>query len=173
VFIAVSRKEQFMAGKNHLPIGIRCCKWSRCDLDTIAELIVSCWRSYDSSKVHPGMKRSFLNWLKTVFGSRTHHFVVARDRNGTVVGITGIQKLGGRPTAELHSVCVRAKLRRCGIGRRLLKTAIRIARQLGYTRLVLGAVKSPKALKLYESVGFRRTIDKETCVRMSLRLAPQ
>lgn len=64
-------------------------------------------------------------------------FLVARDRNGDLLGCTGVRLLSGVPrAAELKRMFVRPAGRGTGIGRGLLVAAETAAHELGATRMV-------------------------------------
>jgi GNAT superfamily N-acetyltransferase len=59
-------------------------------------------------------------------------------------------------TCELKRLYVRTQFRGHGVGRKLLKAAIREARSIGYTKIVLDTLPfMQEAHKLYRSAGFR------------------
>jgi putative acetyltransferase len=76
-------------------------------------------------------------------------------RNGQTVGCCALLAMAPGEF-EIGKMTVAESLRRSGIGRRLLETAIGEARALGARRLYLETNrKLDGAIKLYESVGFR------------------
>jgi ribosomal-protein-alanine N-acetyltransferase len=91
------------------------------------------------------------------FGQRATsvRVIVARDeREGRVVGFLAGRARGG--VLHVHGVAVDRALRRCGVGRALVREAAARARSEGLRAVVLQVgVGNTAALALYESEGFR------------------
>ena len=85
------------------------------------------------------------------------YFVV--EKEGVVVGGAGIAPLDGGDgqTAELRKMYFLPQARGHGMGERLLRHALAIARELGYARVYLETLTGMDAAqRLYERLGFRR-----------------
>ena len=83
-------------------------------------------------------------------------FWIAEEEEG-VAGMVGLERHSD-DAAELRRMAVAAAHRRRGIGRRLLETAEAFARTQAYTTIVLSTSElQMRAMRLYESSGYRRT----------------
>jgi ribosomal protein S18 acetylase RimI-like enzyme len=101
-------------------------------------------------------------------------FLVARLA-GRLVG-TGALRSGPDGTAEIVRMSVACDLRRSGIGRGILDRLVELARQRGYTRLILETTQTwQAAISFYESFGFRRThlLDGDVYFEMDLHPTSQ
>lgn len=79
--------------------------------------------------------------------------ILARDQNG-VFACAAIRRIGAN-VAELKRMYVQQAFRRQGVGKRLLKEAITLARAKGYTFIRLDTLSSMEpAIRLYTSMGF-------------------
>lgn len=78
-------------------------------------------------------------------------FVVARGEDGTLLGVSGVERYGG--DGLLRSVAVYPKARGTGIGWRLAKAAIGLARESGIGSLYL---LTTTAEGYFPRLGFRR-----------------
>jgi ribosomal protein S18 acetylase RimI-like enzyme len=81
-------------------------------------------------------------------------FLVAGDGQGEV-GCVGLRTL--QPgVGEIRHMWVHKRMRRCGLGQRMLQELERHAVQLGMTSLRLGTHRSlPEAIAMYRSLGYR------------------
>jgi len=89
-------------------------------------------------------------------------YFVARDmnRDGELIGGAGLGSLHGLPTSEgmgeIRDLVVDSKYRGRGIGKRLVRRAVEIAREFGYQRLYLETTpQMENAKKLFMRFGFR------------------
>lgn len=88
---------------------------------------------------------------------RSAYFVV--ERAGRVVGGAGVAQLAGADSAtcELRKMYFLPEARGLGVGSRLLRNLLRVARGFGYRRCYLETLGSMEdAARLYERTGFRR-----------------
>ncbi|MBR5370944.1 MAG: GNAT family N-acetyltransferase [Oscillospiraceae bacterium] len=77
--------------------------------------------------------------------------------NGTVAGTAALKDLGN-DTAELKALYLSGELRGQGLGKKLLREAIRFARETGFRTIVLDSMSQyTAALKLYRKAGFQPT----------------
>ncbi len=82
-------------------------------------------------------------------------FVARAERGGPVVGFVGLRAKDD--VLEICGLAVDPAHRRTGLGRALLKAALRSARQRGFARVALQvSTGNAAAIVLYESEGFRR-----------------
>lgn len=90
--------------------------------------------------------------------------LMAVDQNGTAVGTLTLvtpgspaRHLAAPDEAEFHLLCVRPEMRKRGIGRALIETALTWAARLGAQRVVLWTQPAMgPAQRLYLQCGFRR-----------------
>jgi len=90
-------------------------------------------------------------------GPRSAYFVVEMD--GRIVGGAGIGPLDGgdADTAELRKMYFLPEARGKGMGERLLRHVLDVARARGYARVYLETLTGmDSAMRLYERLGFRR-----------------
>ena len=75
--------------------------------------------------------------------------------NGETVGSVAV-RYQGAAVCEMKRLYVKPQYRGTGLGRRLVESAIRHARRLSYSRMVLDTLPNmTEARSLYESLGFR------------------
>jgi GNAT superfamily N-acetyltransferase len=76
--------------------------------------------------------------------------------NGELAGCVALRKLGDH-TCEMKRLFVREKFRGKGIGRSLIETIMRNAKEIGYERMLLDTLppKMNDAIALYRSIGFK------------------
>ncbi len=98
-------------------------------------------------------------WLRNVLSKLKSGTAIylAVEVNGQVVGLASVEQLRWR---ESHvgnlGISIAEGYREIGIGKRLMKELIRLSRKKGLKLLVLDAFeKNPRALHVYESVGFK------------------
>lgn len=94
--------------------------------------------------------------------SRIKDVLFALNEDGKIVGLMAFLISSRRKTrhkAELFSVYVRSSYRRQSIGTKMLKAALHLIKQdaaVIKVNLTVGSSQKP-AIKLYESIGFRKT----------------
>ena len=70
------------------------------------------------------------------------------------------RRLAKNNEAEIHLLGVKPEYRRCGLGRMLVGSAIKLAKSIGCSKIILWTqTKMKPAQKLYESAGFIHTND--------------
>jgi len=76
--------------------------------------------------------------------------------NGELAGCVALRKLGDH-ACEMKRLFVREKFRGKGIGRSLIETIMRNAKEIGYERMLLDTLppKMNDAIALYRSIGFK------------------
>jgi len=87
------------------------------------------------------------------------YFVVEREDTGRVVGGAGVAPLegGDAVTCELRKMYFLPEARGLGLGERVLRRCLTVARALGYERCYLETLEGMKAARrLYERFGFER-----------------
>jgi len=98
-----------------------------------------------------------LEHLHTEYGPPSGAFLLAQREDGVVLGCVGVRRFGAG-VAEMKRLYVTPAGRGHGVGRRLAKAAIDVARSAGYSRLVLDTLPSmTEARSLYRSLGFTAT----------------
>jgi ribosomal protein S18 acetylase RimI-like enzyme len=96
--------------------------------------------------------------LPIMYGSPTGRLLLA-SADGGLLGCVGIRALAtDRSACEMKRLYVRGEGRGRGVGRALASASIVVARELGYTRMVLDTLDSMRAARaLYADLGFRAT----------------
>jgi len=95
-----------------------------------------------------------LRSLSDIYGPPRGCLLLARQ-GAESAGCVAVRPFDGA-TCEMKRLYVRRQYRGFGLGRRLTEAAIRRARELGYSRIVLDTLQSmTQANSLYESLGFR------------------
>lgn len=81
--------------------------------------------------------------------------LLAHDEAGTLIGCGFMRQV--RPDAgEMKRLFVREEARGSGLGRRLVVDRMEIAKQLGWTTLLVDTVRgNTEMLKLYDNLGFK------------------
>ncbi|QSY50426.1 MULTISPECIES: GNAT family N-acetyltransferase [Streptomyces] len=139
-------------------------KMTEADLETVAELRVSGWRT-----AYPGLvPRRHLDAMDAAADAARHRERLASgddpaadevaEAAGEVVGWVcyGPCRDGDQPAAsgELYALYVRPDLIRTGVGRALWRAALEGARQRGYARMVVWVLKgNARARRFYERAG--------------------
>ena len=96
-------------------------------------------------------------WTEGIFRDCVRVGYVCRvvECAGQIAGY-GVMTLGAGE-AHLLNLCIRADLRRKGVGRRLLEQLLDYARKQGATDMFLEVRPSnPAAIRVYEAMGFRK-----------------
>jgi len=92
--------------------------------------------------------------LSKIYGAPRGCLLLARV-NGECIGCVAV-RYQGDAVCEMKRLYVQPQYRGTGIGRHLAESAIRCARQLNYSRIVLDTLPSmTEAQSLYGSLGFR------------------
>jgi GNAT superfamily N-acetyltransferase len=92
--------------------------------------------------------------IEDYYAQRDGGFWVARDATG-LLGMFGLER-AGPDAAELRRMYVAAPARHTGLGRRLLAEAERIARERGFSRMVLSTSELQQpAIELYRRADYR------------------
>jgi putative acetyltransferase len=116
------------------------------------------FREYESSL---GISLCFQNFEKELaelpgaYAAPDGRLLLAHD-NDELAGCVALRKLGDQ-TCEMKRLFVRDKFRGKGIGRSLIETVIRNAKEIGYERMLLDTLppKMNDAIALYRSIGFK------------------
>ena len=95
-----------------------------------------------------------LDTLSRMYGPPRGVLLLA-DIEGVPAGCAAVRRLD-EVTCELKRVYVRPEFRGTGMGRRLTETAMRAAREMGYTSIRLDTLpEMATAQRIYEHLGFR------------------
>jgi putative acetyltransferase len=106
-------------------------------------------------KPDPSGTDSDLQDIEASYVARGGMFDVLVSEAGEIVGTVGLYPASSS-VCELRKMYLAAPVRRQGHGRRLLEHALRRARELGFSRVVLETASVLReAVALYESYGFR------------------
>lgn len=107
----------------------------------------------------PDLNRGFWDGVAQQLEDGAHHLLVARDRDGTVLGSVQLAlctKPNGAHRAEVQKLLVHTAHRRRGVARRLMAATEALARELGRTLLVLDTLEGNFGEPFYERTGWRR-----------------
>lgn len=100
-----------------------------------------------------------------------HAFLIA-ELNGQIVG-TGALISAGEQTGRIVRMSVAREMRRAGIGQAVIARLMDIARERGFTRLVLETnIDWDDAVGFYQHCGFRETARGMGGIRLALDLTP-
>ncbi len=79
-------------------------------------------------------------------------------KDGQSVGCGALRPFASADTVEVKRMYVRPEARGNGISRLILRELERIAREFGYTRVILETgTRQPEAIQLYETEGYQPT----------------
>jgi ribosomal protein S18 acetylase RimI-like enzyme len=123
------------------------------DINALMAVETECFDSY--YKAHRFSERQFRYYLRN-----PNTIAMVATKGGDIVGyILGVMQRGRRRhISRLYSIAAVSRVRRRGIGRRLLRKFIRAAKQGGASRVSLEvAVENRIGRKLFEAEGFRQT----------------
>ena len=151
-----------------MPITIR--RATPADLPTLGKLgalLVRAHHDFDPQRFIPATPETesgYSRYLGTQLDTPTVAVLVAEE-DGAIVGYayTGLEPrdymaLRG-PAGALYDVVVDPTRRRHGVGRMLVQAALGFLKERGAPRVVLStATRNEDAQRLFESVGFRRTM---------------
>jgi GNAT superfamily N-acetyltransferase len=112
----------------------------------------------------PGLEEGYAHFLRTQLAKRDVAIFVA-ERAGTIIGYVyaGVEPRSWKELRDvagfLHDVVVDPGVRRSGVGTRLIETAAAWLTNRGVARVMLWtAEKNQEAQRLFEHLGFRRTM---------------
>jgi len=95
-----------------------------------------------------------LDTLSRMYGAPRGVLLLAELEEG-LAGCVAVRPIDGA-ICELKRLYVRSAYRGTGLGRRLMESALRAAREMGYTRIRLDTLPQMQvAQRLYEDLGFR------------------
>jgi putative acetyltransferase len=99
-----------------------------------------------------------LNQINIQYNKPSGGLILIIERNtGEEVGCAGIRK-SEEKIAELKRMFIKEPHRNKGLGKELMRRAIKLSRDLGYEKIRLDTLDSMKpAIKLYEKYGFKQT----------------
>jgi ribosomal protein S18 acetylase RimI-like enzyme len=136
----------------------------RCQEDA-ARVIAEAYRGHIDSDINDqyrssaGARRFLLNIVQYP-GCGTFYqpaSIVAADRSGRIHGIC-LGSLVQQDVGHITQICVTPEVRGCGVGYELLRRSLLELRRVGCRKVSLTVTTSnDKAIKLYESVGFRQS----------------
>ena len=93
------------------------------------------------------------DFLTMIEADYAHYFVAEED--GEIAGYCGVRNMAGE--GEISNVAVAGKIRRRGIGRKLMEYMLKEAPSFGIGDLTLEVrVSNAPAISLYESLGFHK-----------------
>ena len=121
------------------------------------QLAVDLFKEYASQL---GVDLAFQNFNKEIENITQEYarpdgtIVIAYQDEKTPLGCFGIRKLQDS-TCELKRMYLRTEARGLGIGRQLLRKALEVGKELGYTHMRLDTLPTMlSAIRLYEKEGF-------------------
>src|SRR5437763_5360314 len=96
--------------------------------------------------------------LPEAYAEPDGRLLLARD-NDELAGCVALRPFSDR-TCEMKRLFVREKFRGKGIGRLLIETIIRNAKEIGYERMLLDTLppRMNDAIALYRSIGFKEIV---------------
>lgn len=81
---------------------------------------------------------------------------LARDAQGSLIGMGSLKRLGATGKGELKRLFVRPEARGTGLGRRLVQCRIDAAREMGINELLVDTLKANVEMRgLYHAMGFK------------------
>ena len=96
-----------------------------------------------------------LNDIEGNYLQRGGLFELIEDRQGSLKGTVGVFPMDAN-TCELRKMYFAPEIRGSGLGKFILQRVINLAKELGFTRMVLEtSSKLPAAKRLYEGFGFQ------------------
>jgi len=117
------------------------------------ELIARCLKEFGYDFEPEGLDQDVAEISAHYGGEKSRFWVMLQG--DAVVGTVGIRQLDGN-TCELKRMDLARELRGQGHGRRLLQTAVKFAREVGYRRIVLNTAEGMSAARwLYSRFGFK------------------
>ena len=124
------------------------------DREKITGLVFEILREYGLSP-DPCSTDVDLTDIENHYHARGGIFDVLETTDGTVVGSVGLYPID-RATCELRKMYLHSSFRGKGLGRLLLEHALKRAKELGFSRVILETASALKeAIALYQSYGFR------------------
>jgi putative acetyltransferase len=134
-----------------------------CDTDgeTVAELIRRNLAEYEEAGNVLAATWRRLENIYDHYSPEGRRFFVARDMaKDVLIGAAGLGSLHGLPLSEgmgeIRDLVVESNYRGRGVGKRLLRRSVEMAREFGYTRLYLETTpQMENAKKLFVRFGFR------------------
>jgi ribosomal protein S18 acetylase RimI-like enzyme len=129
------------------------------DAAQIVRLISDIWAEY-GCVLDTDVEEQYLLTPATYFNARNGEFWVAEDGDRIIATVAVM--MTGDATAELKSLYVHRSQRGAGLGERLTRLAIALAKERGALRIVLWTdTRFTAAHRLYERLGFTKTGTRE------------